>query len=209
VRVPYSQGMVYPFGNTPRTASGQAAAWSVRIGRGTPRRALSSALAFVLVVVALHAPATAGEFHGRVVGVADGDTITVLHNGRAEVVRLHGIDAPEKGQPFGERAKQFTASLAFGQTVVVQVRDRDRYRRTVADVVLPDGRSLNQALVRAGYAWWFRRYSADHRLAAAEIEARTAHVGLWRDPDPVPPWEWRRNRRQVTLQPTRVGEPPP
>src|SRR5206468_6700975 len=101
----------------------------------------------------------APEFHGRVVGVADGDTITVLHDGRPEKLRLYGIDAPEKRQAFGQRAKEFTAGLAFGTTVTVRVRDHDRYRRTVAEVVLPDGRSLNQELVRAGYAWWYRRYS--------------------------------------------------
>lgn len=116
------------------------------------------------------------EFRGRVVGVADGDTITVLHEGRAEVVRLHGIDAPEKRQPFGDRAKLFTVGLAFGQTIVVRAKDRDRYGRTVGNVILPDGRSLSQEVVRAGYAWWFRRYSAHPRLAALETEARAARV---------------------------------
>ncbi len=84
------------------------------------------------------------------VGVADGDTITVLHNGKGERIRLHGIDCPEKRQAFGKRAKQFTSTLVFGNTVTVQVLDRDRYGRTVAEVLLPDGRSLNRELVRAG-----------------------------------------------------------
>ena len=106
------------------------------------------------------------------VGVTDGDTITVLRNGRHEALRLHGIDAPEKGQAFGERAKQFTSGLAFGKTVVVRVKGRDRYGRTIGDVSLPDGRNLNQEVVRAGYAWWYRRYSADQRLAVLEAEAR-------------------------------------
>src|SRR5215831_14542475 len=89
----------------------------------------------------------AQDFTGRVVGISDGDTIRVLHEGRAERVRLWGIDAPESGQPWGTRAKQFTGNLAFGKTVTVHVRDVDRYRRTVGEIILPDRRNLNQELV--------------------------------------------------------------
>jgi endonuclease YncB( thermonuclease family) len=149
-------------------------------------------LALWLAFLAPDRTAQAGEFRSRVIGVRDGDTITVLHEGRPEVIRLGGIDAPEKRQPFGQRAKQFAADLAFGRTVTVHPRDRDRYGRTVAEVILPDGRSLNRELVRVGYAWWFRRYSTDPRLAALEAEARAARLGLWADPRPVPPWQWRR-----------------
>jgi endonuclease YncB( thermonuclease family) len=119
--------------------------------------------------------------------LADGDTITVLHERRPEIIRLNGIDAPEKGQAFGERAKQFTAQLSFGQVVEVIVRNQDRYGRTVADVRLPDGRSLNHEVVSSGYAWWFRRYSRDASLAALESEARTAQRGLWADAHPIAP----------------------
>ncbi|MDA2912008.1 thermonuclease family protein, partial [Nitrospiraceae bacterium AH_259_D15_M11_P09] len=83
----------------------------------------------------------AADFTGRVVGVADGDTITVLHNGKGERIRLHGIDCPEKRQAFGKRTKQFTSTLVFGNTVTVEVVDRDRYGRTVGVVLLPDRRS--------------------------------------------------------------------
>jgi endonuclease YncB( thermonuclease family) len=154
-------------------------------------------LALALLVLAVRAEA----FPAKVIGVADGDTITVLHDGHPEVLRLNGIDAPEKGQAFGTRAKQFTSALAAGQVVDVLVRDVDRYGRTVADVVLPDGRSLNLEIVRAGFAWWFRRYSQDATLAAAEAEARTAHRGLWVDAAPVPPWEWRQGQRQRVVEP--------
>ncbi len=92
-------------------------------------------------------------------GVSDGDTITVLHNGKGERIRLHGIDCPEKRQAFGNRAKQLTSNLVFAKTVTVQVLDRDRYGRTVGEVLLPDGRSLNQELVKAGFAWWYRRHA--------------------------------------------------
>ncbi len=106
-------------------------------------------------------------FEGRVIGIVDGDTITVLlPNSAGGVqrpvrVRLNGIDAPEREQPFSARAKQFVAQLAFGQVVEIVVHDYDRYGRTIADVQLPEGRSLNQELVRAGYAWWFRKFHAN------------------------------------------------
>ena len=82
-----------------------------------------------------------------------------MHDGAAEKIRLWGIDCPESKQPFGTRAKQFTGDLAFGKTVAVRVRDVDRYHRTVAEVILPDGRNLNQELVRAGLAWWYQQYA--------------------------------------------------
>ncbi len=129
-------------------------------------------------------------------GVSDGDTITVMHNGKGERIRLHGIDCPEKRQAFGNRAKQFTSTLVFGKTVTVQVMDRDRYGRTVGEVLLPDGRSLNRELVRAGFAWWYRRYAPDDEtLDQLEHEARGTQRGLWADPHAVPPWEWRRRRK--------------
>ncbi len=104
-------------------------------------------------------PTVVLEFSGKVVGVSDGDTITVLHNGKGERIRLHGIDCPEKRQAFSNRAKQFTSNLVFAKTVTVQAVDRDRYGRTVGVVLLPDGRSLNHELVRAGLAWMYRRYT--------------------------------------------------
>ncbi len=137
-------------------------------------------------------PAVVQEFSGKVVGVSDGDTITVLHNGKGERVRLHGIGCPEKRQAFGRKAKQFTSTLVFGKTVTVQPVDRDRYGRTVAVVLLPDGRSLNHELVKAGFAWWYWRYTPDDEtLAQLERDARGAKRGLWADPHAVPPWEWR------------------
>ncbi len=137
------------------------------------------------------------DFTYKVVGVSDGDTVTVLHNGKGERIRLHGIDCPEKRQAFGKRAKQFTSKLVFGETVTVQVVDRDRYGRTVGVVLLPDGRSLNHELVKAGFAWWYWRYTPDDEtLAQLEREAWGAKRGLWADPEPVPPWEWRIMRKR-------------
>jgi endonuclease YncB( thermonuclease family) len=86
----------------------------------------------------------AADFTGRVVGISDGDTISVPHDGRAEKIRLNGIDCPEKRQAFGQRAKQFTSKLAFGKDVTVKTFGHDKYRRTIGDVISPDGRMLNR-----------------------------------------------------------------
>lgn len=148
---------------------------------------------FPLLILVLPTLGTA-DFSGRVVGVSDGDTITVLHDGLAVRIRLNGIDCPEKRQPFGQAAKRFTAKLVFGQVVTVRVKELDKYGRSVGEVLLPDGRSLNQELVRAGLAWWYRKYSDDRILAELEDRARRSRVGLWADADPIPPWVFRHRR---------------
>ena len=159
-------------------------------------RSLFPALALVLL---LAAPALAEDFSGRVVRILDGDTVEVLHGGAPERVRLAEIDCPEKAQAFGKKAKQFTADLAASQEVLVHAKGKDRYGRTIGEIILPDGRSLNRELVKAGLAWWYRQYSKDETLGALENEARAAKRGLWADLDsaapPVPPWEWRKARR--------------
>ncbi len=160
--------------------------------RSQPIATLSLFFSFAL----LTSQALAADFTGRVVGVADGDTITVLHNGKGERIRLHGIDCPEKRQPFGKRAKQFTSRLTYGKEVTVEDLGQDRYGRTIGEVILPDGRVLNRKLVKAGLAWWYRRYAPDDQtLKQLEQEARAAKRGLWADADPVPPWEWRTTRK--------------
>lgn len=145
------------------------------------------------------------DFEGRVVGVIDGDTIEVLFGTpeadsglqppRPVKVRLVDIDCPEKGQPFGLKAKQTTAALCFGQTVRVVSRRRDRFERLLGEVVLPDGRILNEELIRLGYAWWFERYSKKQSLKELESAARVAKLGLWLDVAPIPPWDWRKKSR--------------
>jgi len=142
--------------------------------------------------------AAAADWQGRVVGIHDGDTLTVLRVRQQVKVRLYGIDCPELGQPYGRRARQRAAELAFGRTVTVRPESRDRYGRLVAWVVLPDGRTLNEILVAEGLAWHYRRYAPRARqLAEREQQARTARRGLWQDPNPVPPWNWRRPARSA------------
>ncbi|MBX3319809.1 MAG: thermonuclease family protein [Nitrospira sp.] len=153
------------------------------------RRFLVLLLSILVFTPAVEA---AFPFTGKVVAVLDGDTIEVLHHGKAERIRLNGVDCPEKKQAFGQKAKQFTSSLVFGKSVMVVPRDTDRYKRIVGDVFLPDGVNLSYELVRAGLAWWYRKYSDDVLLAVLELEAQLARRGLWADPQPVPPWEWRK-----------------
>lgn len=148
-----------------------------------------------LVILCISLPSLAGDFTGQVVGVVDGDTLDILHNRRAERIRLHGIDCPEKGQPFGKVAKWATSALVFGMTVTVQAHDTDRYKRVVAEVVLIDGTNVNQKLVKDGWCWWYWKYAPDDTvLEALEAEAREANRGLWIDPRPIPPWEWRKHK---------------
>lgn len=134
----------------------------------------------------------AEEFAAKVIGITDGDTLTVLRGSVPLTIRLYGIDAPEAGQAFGFRAKRHAATLAFGERVTVRPRYEDRYGRTAADVLLPDGQSLGRRMVEDGYAWWSRRHApGDPGLRDAEHAARDAERGLWAAPSPTPPWEWR------------------
>ena len=152
-----------------------------------------------LLLACLAAPSLdAQEFRGKVVGVTDGDTITVLQDRTPVKVRLNGIDAPEQGQPFGERAKQFASALCFGDEVTIKTSGTDKYGRTLGDVVLVDGRILNQELVKAGMAWHYKEYSKDETLAKLEKEAKEKKIGLWSDPHAIAPWEWRHGNAAVT-----------
>lgn len=136
------------------------------------------------------------EYKAPVIGISDGDTINVLHDGASYRIRLWGIDCPELKQAFGTRAKQFTGDLAFGKTVTLNVHDVDRYGRQVAEIILPDGRNLNREILRAGFAWWYRQFAKhDTELEQLESEAKMAKRGLWVDKNPIPPWDFRRNGR--------------
>ncbi len=159
-------------------------------------RLLLLSLRCLCIVLIPPSAVLAADFTGRVVVVSHGDTLTVLHSGKAERLRLSGIDCPEKRQPFGKRAKQFTARLTYGKEVTVKDLSQDRDGRTIADVILPDGRVLNRELVKAGFAWWYRKYSDDQSLGDLEAQAREAKRGLWADAHPVPPWEWRMRRKR-------------
>lgn len=130
-------------------------------------------------------------FTGRVVGVTDGDTLSVMRGGRAQKIRLYGVDAPEKRQAFGSKAKWKLAGWTYNKVVTVRVHTVDRYGRLVAEVILPDGRNVSEELVRAGLAWMYRKYTSDRVLDRLETAARRSGVGVWSDPRIVPPWKYR------------------
>ncbi|ALI99840.1 thermonuclease family protein [Rufibacter tibetensis] len=131
----------------------------------------------------------------KVIAIKDGDTVELLKDGKPLRVRLQGVDCPEKNQDYGTRARQFTSDLVFGKFVQLVVQDVDRYGRTVGEIILPDGRSLNQELVKNGFAWHYTAYSKDQELARLEAEARAEKRGLWEGPSPQAPWEFRQSRR--------------
>ncbi|GAB3819579.1 hypothetical protein GCM10028895_18210 [Pontibacter rugosus] len=137
--------------------------------------------------------ATSGD---KVIGIKDGDTIELLQNGQPVTVRLYGVDTPEKTQAYGQKAKQFTSDLVFDKHVRLIVENKDRYGRTVGTILLPDGRSLNEELVKNGYAWHYKAYSNDKNLANAEADARRFKRGLWQDANPVAPWDYRKEKNQ-------------
>lgn len=138
-----------------------------------------------------------GPFWATVLRVLDGDTLEVrLKDGDIERIRLEGIDCPEHAQPHGLDARMATAQMVEGGIVSLMTRDRDRYGRMIAQVHTPDGRSVNERLVEAGHCWWFRPYAPNnHRLEQLEAEARARRRGLWNQPHPTPPWEWRKHNR--------------
>ena len=136
------------------------------------------------------------ELRARVTRLRDGDSFDVRRGNETVRVRVFGVDSPERGQPWSTKARQFTADLVGNREVLIRVKDRDKYGRVVGIVILADGRSLVEELVRAGLAWHYKFFSNDPTLARLESEAKAARRGLWTDPHPVPPWEFRRARPQ-------------
>lgn len=137
------------------------------------------------------------EFYAKVVGISDGDTFKVLYQENQEIkVRLNHIDAPEKGQPFGKSAKKFASDLCFGKEVkIVRQKKKDRYQRIIAEIFVGET-NINKEMVRAGYAWHFKKYSLDKEYDKIETEARENKRGLWQDKNPVAPWAWRDIKKQ-------------
>lgn len=183
----------------------------LREAKGMGSRSARCLLGVLLLAGAGHAETLAG----RVVGVADGDTITVLEADKKQhKIRLMGIDAPEKAQPFGNRSKQNLSDLVYDKPVTVEWKKHDRYGRIVGKVMVaaPDAcpplqlncpKTLDAGLaqITVGLAWHYKQYEKEQseddrgRYAFAEDEAKVKHAGLWQGKNPMPPWEWRRQRR--------------
>ena len=130
-------------------------------------------------------------FPAKVIKISDGDTITILQDKQQTKVRLYGIDAPEKKQDYGQKSKQFLASLIAGQVVEVEPKGKDRYKRTLGIIHYKD-QDINAQMVLNGYAWAYVKYSRIY--VDQEKTARENKRGLWQSSDPAPPWEWRKGR---------------
>ena len=151
---------------------------------------------------------------GKVVGIADGDTLTLLSPGNIQTrIRLFQIDAPEKSQAFGQNAKASLSELVFGRTIDVRVETHDRYGRTVGTLIL-EGSDINLEQIRRGMAWVYRQYAKDPAYFRAEEQARQNHVGLWSENEPMPPWVFRHGEKESrsgpqtssTIEPTLAND---
>ena len=159
-----------------------------------PMRAQKKLIALILFLIF---GAVGGVFlPGKVISVADGDTLTFLGSGgEVRKIRLYGVDSPELHQPGGKEAAEFTKSLVLLSKVNIQTMDTDQYGRSVAVVTLDDGRVLNEELLKNGHAWVYTSYCKTARCAywqTLEAKARSERAGLWSGKKPVPPWQWRR-----------------
>ncbi len=143
----------------------------------------------------------AGTIQGKVVSVADGDTITVLDATNTQhKIRLQGIDAPEKAQPFGQKSKQSLSQLVYNKQVVDEYQKKDKYGRTLGKV-LHNGTDVCLEQIKLGMAWHYKQYKSDQpkevreTYAQAELAARAIAVGIWKDKNPTPPWEFRKQNK--------------
>jgi len=140
-------------------------------------------------------PLVSRTFFAKVVGVHDGDSITVLTSSNQQIkVRLEGIDCPELKQDYGQKAKQYTSSLCFQKQVRIETTGKDRYGRTLAFVYVGNT-CINKELLKAGMAWHFKKYNNNSELARIENVARSKKIGLWSRPSPKPPWDFRKKTK--------------
>jgi len=194
---------------TGRRAAAAAAASTSRRAASVERALACAAFAALAALALLAFPPAAravGSFTGRCVGVLDGDSIEVLALGKLHEIRLEGIDAPERGQPFASRAKQVLSDRIFQKEVRVDGKTTDQYGRLVARVFVGDlDTSLD--MLRQGLAWHYKRYSSEEALANAESVARARKVGLWADPGASPPWSYRRPAAGLPLPAGRAAPP--
>lgn len=138
----------------------------------------------------------ANDITGKVISIADGDTLTILTSDKKQVkIRLAHIDAPEKKQDFGEKSKQNLANLCFGKNAIAKIQSKDRYKRLIAEVFC-DGENANLQQVKSGLAWHYKTYSKNKIYANAELEAKEQNLGLWILKNPMPPWKFRKSKKR-------------
>jgi micrococcal nuclease len=148
------------------------------------------AMALSVVIIPSHSRA---DFTARVLAVDEGDKLTISHSGRPQVIHLRDIDCPELKQPYGKQAQHVTAAFVGGREVIVRGLHRNRQGRTTAEVLLLDGRNVGYELVKEGLAWVRPEAagSQSQSLADAERVSRAEGKGLWSEPHPLPPWQWK------------------
>lgn len=136
---------------------------------------------------------------GYVVKIVDGDTYDILVGKATYRIRMAGIDAPERGMPFSKDAKQHLAAMCFNKKIKITFDKLDRNNRVIAFSYLEDGRELSYEMIKAGFAWHFLKYSHDAVFNQLEQQARLNKAGLWFDPHPIAPWDYRKQKRNRTL----------
>ena len=134
----------------------------------------------------------AQKFNVKVVKISDGDTFVGINSDNLQLkFRIWGIDAPEKKQAYGTKAKDFLSSLIFGKTITVDVQKQDGWGRYLTYVYTPDGKDVSLEMIKNGYAWHYVKYDNTEEYNAAELNAKKNKVGLWVDPKPIAPWDFR------------------
>jgi micrococcal nuclease len=145
----------------------------------------------IFLLILLSSTCLGAELQGKVTSITDGDTVKVFDGIQEVKIRLSNIDAPESKQAFGTRSKQKLAEKVFGKKVVVEYHKKDKYKRILGTIWL-ENRNINFEMVQEGYAWAYRRYLDDADFLEAEKIARDKKLGLWIDPFPIAPWDFRK-----------------
>jgi endonuclease YncB( thermonuclease family) len=152
--------------------------------------------ATVLILAVVTSPSVSwADFMAKVVTVHEGDRLTIYHNGRSEMIYLKNVDCPEPKQPYGKQARRAAAAYIGGREIVVRGLQQDRQGRRRAEVLLLDGRNVEEELIKEGLAWARPETAGGRRLGEIEELARAERKGLWSEPNPVPPWKWRQKMK--------------
>lgn len=139
------------------------------------------------------------QIKGKVIKITDGDTFVLLTDSKEQIkIRLHGIDAPEKKQDYGTASKNYLSNLVFKKDIIIEYKNRDRYGRRIG-IAFVEGVNVNEKMLSEGMAWHFKKYDANSQWSVLESKAKEEKKGLWSQPNPVAPWEWRVRKKRPVL----------